>query len=67
MHFPKLTADTLLSSKEMALIYGFSKKTLENHRAQRVGIPYIKIGRMVRYRKSDVDQYLEQHRITFVR
>ena len=51
----------------MALIYGFSKKTLENHRAQRVGIPYIKIGRMVRYRKSDVDQYLEQHRITFVR
>ena len=61
----KISDNKLLSDKEMNLIYGFSVKTLQNHRCQRTGMPYIKIGRMVRYRKKDVDHYLEQHKVKY--
>ncbi len=37
-----------------------SVKTLQNQRWQKVGIPYLKIGRAVRYRRVDVELYLEQ-------
>ncbi len=37
-----------------------SVKTLQNQRWQKVGIPYLKIGRAVRYRRIDVELYLEQ-------
>ena len=61
----KINDNSLLSEKEMQLVYGFCAKTLQNHRCQRTGMPYIKIGRMVRYRKKDVDQYLQQHMVKY--
>jgi predicted DNA-binding transcriptional regulator AlpA len=61
----KLNNDTLLSDKQMSLVYGFSIKTLQNHRSLRVGIPYIKLGKMVRYRKKDVDEYIELHKVKY--
>ena len=37
--------------------------TLRNHRHLSKGIPYIKIGRSVRYDPDDVAAYMEKHRI----
>ncbi len=37
--------------------------TLRNHRHLGRGIPYIKIGRSVRYDPDDVAAYMESHRI----
>jgi len=37
--------------------------TLRNHRHLRKGIPYIKLGRAVRYDPADVEAYMQKHRI----
>ena len=62
MNKNKLNEDRLLNDKEMQLIYGFSRKTLQNHRTKRIGLSYIKIGKSVRYRKGDVDAYLNKNK-----
>ena len=38
-------------------------QTLRNDRHLRQGPPYIKLGRSIRYRMSDLMDYLEKHRI----
>jgi predicted DNA-binding transcriptional regulator AlpA len=60
-----INENSLLSDKEMHLLYGFSPKTLQNHRTKRIGITYIKIGKMVRYRKGDVDEYLNNRKVKY--
>ena len=42
---------------------GMSVATLRNHRWLGKGIPYIKIGRTVRYQESEVLEYLENLRV----
>ncbi len=49
----------LLTAEEVAEITGLSIDTLAQWRSQKRGIPYLKIGRAVRYDPSDVQQYLE--------
>ena len=44
-------------------ITGMSVATLRNHRWLGKGIPYIKIGRTVRYQESEVLAYLDQLRV----
>jgi predicted DNA-binding transcriptional regulator AlpA len=46
--------DRLLTEKEVAARQGRSVKTLQNQRLTGEGIPYLKLGRSVRYRLSDV-------------
>lgn len=36
----------------------YAVRTLSNHRSSGGGIPYRKLGRRVRYRKSDIDAWL---------
>ncbi len=50
----------LLTEIQLAERLQVSVKTLQNQRWQKVGIPYLKIGRAVRYRRIDVELYLEQ-------
>ena len=50
--------DKLLSEKEVAPIIGMSTSFLQHDRQRGGGIPFIKIGNSVRYRKSDIDAYL---------
>ena len=54
-----------LSEKEVSSLTGFALSTLRNKRFAREGIPYLKIGRAVRYKRQDVIQYMENHRIDF--
>lgn len=47
------------TEKQVAKILGLPAKTLRNHRSTGKGIPYVKIGEAVRYRKKDVDACLK--------
>ena len=53
--FPKL-----LNQKEVALIIRKSEAWLERQRWKEEGIPYLKIGRNVRYQEDDVLRFLEE-------
>jgi hypothetical protein len=52
-----------LTEKQVSEITGRALSTLRNERSKRVGIPYIKIGRSVRYNFEDVIGFMERHRI----
>ncbi len=54
----------LLSVDEVASVTGLSVETLAQWRSQRRGIPYLKIGRAVRYDPADVQVYLEGCRVS---
>jgi hypothetical protein len=46
-------------------VSGKSLATLRNDRFHRRGIPYYKIGGLVRYKLQDIYDFMESHRITF--
>ena len=53
-------SDPLLSPPEAAAYIGVSENTLSVWRCVgRYAIPFIKVGRLVRYRRSDLDAWLE--------
>ena len=57
----------LLTNDEAAEYLGVSPKTLPVWRTtQRYDLPFIKVGRLIRYRRSDLDEWLERqtHRST---
>jgi hypothetical protein len=49
---------------EVSKLIDRAPQTLANDRFLGRGIPYVKIGRLVRYRLSDVLAYCEAHKIT---
>ena len=50
------------TERQLAERLGISVRTLQAQRQRGGGIPFVKLGRAVRYARSDVEQYLEQHR-----
>ena len=52
-----------LKETEVAEITGRALSTLRNDRSCRRGIPYIKIGRSVRYNNQDVIGFMEAHKV----
>ncbi len=60
----KVSLKDLLKSEEVAHLTGLSIETLAQWRSQRRGIPYLKIGRSVRYARADVQAYLEGCRVS---
>lgn len=57
------TEEVYLTDTQVAQITGRAKSTLQKDRVRRVGIPYIKIGRTIRYTLTDVHKYMESNRI----
>ncbi|WON75313.1 helix-turn-helix domain-containing protein [Nitrosospira sp. Is2] len=54
-------ADPLLSNAEAAIYLDLAENTLPVWRCTgRYDIPYIKVGRLVKYRKSDLDAFLQR-------
>ena len=49
----------LLTAEGVAAVTGLSVETLAQWRSQKRGIPYLKVGRAVRYDPADVQTYLE--------
>jgi excisionase family DNA binding protein len=54
----------LLTPEQVAAMTGVSKETLAQWRSQKRGIPYLKVGRVVRYDPADVQAYLEGCRVS---
>ena len=58
------TKDELFSNIEAAEYLGVTPRTLEVWRCKkRFQIPFIKVGRLVKYRKSALDAFLESRTI----
>jgi len=55
------TEDRLLNQSQVASLIGMSEAWLEQCRFRKIGIPYVKIGRSVRYRTSDVQSWIESN------
>jgi predicted DNA-binding transcriptional regulator AlpA len=49
--------EKLLTSAAVAQITGRSTSTLQKDRVAGTGIPYVKLGRLVRYRQADVERF----------
>ena len=56
----------LLDTKQASDFLGINDKSLANSRYTGTGIqiPYIKIGKIVRYRQSDLEAYIENNTLT---
>lgn len=58
------TQSNLLDTRPAADYLGVTPRTLEVWRCvKRHAIPYIKVGRLVKYRQSDLDAWLESRTI----
>jgi len=53
----------LLSPREAAKMLGICEKTLWNWTSPRGDIPRYKLGRLVKYRPKDLEEWLEKKRI----
>lgn len=53
---------TLLDRAAVAQLLNCSKRTVDNRVAAQT-IPYIKLGALVRFKRSDLDAYIEAHRV----
>ena len=52
-----------INENQVAEITGRALSTLRNERSRGLGIPYIKIGRSVRYDLTDVISFMDSHKI----
>ncbi len=56
--------DALLKPEQVAEILGVTPETLQVWRStRRYPLPYVKVGRCVRYRMSDVEAFLQQQTV----
>ena len=53
----------ILNEKEVSQDYRFSLSKLRNDRWLGKGLPYIKVSRSIYYRRSDIEEYLEKHKV----
>jgi predicted DNA-binding transcriptional regulator AlpA len=53
--------DSLLNQKQAAHVLGMSVRTLERHRVAGTGPRWARLGRLVRYRQSDLDAWVERN------
>jgi predicted DNA-binding transcriptional regulator AlpA len=51
----------VLNEREVGEEYGFTIPFLRRARRERRGPRFVKVGRMVRYRRADVEAYLSAH------
>ena len=61
--FESAPEPTLFDQRTLAAVLGCSTQLLERNRWAGQGIPYLKIGRNVRYRKQDILNFLQQQKI----
>ena len=53
-------ADRLLTRREVAERFGITKRYLEIAATQGTGPPMVKMGRLVRYRASDINRWIDR-------
>jgi len=58
--YEEASEDTFFSQNTVAALRNCSLSTIERDRWAGIGIPFRKLGRMVRYCKSDIKKWFEQ-------
>jgi excisionase family DNA binding protein len=58
-----VTSDKLIDSKTLSELLSIQQSTIEKARVMKSGIPFVRLGRAVRYRLSDVENYLDTNRV----
>lgn len=53
----------LLTEDEVSKLFNINKHTLQRERFNGTGIPYVKLGRRVRYKIEDIQKYIERNTI----
>ncbi len=54
--------DRLLTPQEVAHILGFTTNTLKQWRSDGRGMPFIRVGKSIRYELKDVAEWIEKHK-----
>jgi len=56
--------DRWLTPDELELTYGFSKSWQSKNRmiSNKSKLPFYKLGRFIRYKQSEIDAYIEEHK-----
>ncbi|MBK9294498.1 MAG: helix-turn-helix domain-containing protein [Oligoflexia bacterium] len=62
MAIERVMFETLISKKELVTAFGVSSSFISKLMAEE-GLPYFKIGRAVRFRVTDISQWLDRRRI----
>lgn len=58
----EIQRDPLNTPKQAAAQLGNNTGTLANWRAsKKMDLPYVKVGKLVRYRQSDIDAFIERN------
>lgn len=60
----ELPEQEYLTTTQAAAYLGFSRKQLEHWRSAGCGPTYIKVGRHVRYRRGDLDAWMDERRLS---
>ena len=63
MEVVKMNADKILDERSAAKLLGLSVFTLRNWRHQLRGPSYVKLGRSVRYRLEDLENFISGSRV----
>ena len=53
-----------LTTRQLADYLGMSIVKINNDRARGFGPPYMRVDRVIRYRRTDVDEWIKEHTIT---
>src|SRR5262249_28334051 len=59
-----VTMVEMLTPQDVSRITGLFLETLPQWRSKKIHLPYLKIGRLIRYDRRDVEAYLETCKIT---
>jgi excisionase family DNA binding protein len=52
-----------ITEKQVAQLTGLALSTIRHHRFERRGIPFVKVGRAVRYSIDDVLRFMEGNKV----
>ena len=59
-----VTDDQLLTAAELSALIKVKEETLERWRMRGQGPPYIKLGKLVRYARADIAEWVQAGRVT---
>jgi len=57
------TIDKLINTQQLSELLQIQPSTINKARVMRTGIPFVKINRSVRYKLSDIQDYLDSNRV----
>lgn len=55
--------DQWLSPKQVNDAYGFSTSTLAKWRMDSINISFSRMGKYIKYKKSDIEDFIESHKV----